>query len=123
MARLSVVDKKTSPMFVEIYAHTTKTRGHISNILKSFSNAPEGLRRLTAFGEYARYQADIPHRVRELVILTIACGNQYAWTHLLHLQRAHVSLALDGASSERRDKDGAGSFFTLGLSVSVAVRH
>lgn len=81
MSRLAVVDEKTSPALAETYAHITKTRGHISNILKSFSNAPEGLKRLTAFGEYARYHSDFPHRVRELVILTIARGNQYAWTH------------------------------------------
>jgi alkylhydroperoxidase family enzyme len=81
MQRMHPADDRNDAELREVYAQIARTRGQVSNILKSFSHAPEGLRAFAALGEYARYKTQIPSRTRELVILGIARGNQYAWTH------------------------------------------
>jgi alkylhydroperoxidase family enzyme len=118
MSRLPVADEKTSPELAATYAHITKTRGHVSNILKSFSNAPEGLKRLTEFGEYVRYHGDFPHRTRELVILTIARGNQYAWTH-------HYPNAIEaGVTDEEMDAINVGEpVKTVSAAEKIAMQY
>jgi len=74
------------------YQHILQTRGTVSNVLKSFSHAPEGLKRYAALGEYVRYGTDLPGRTRELSILAIAAGIEYAWVHHLpHARKAGVS--------------------------------
>ena len=87
MSRLPPVDEEASPDAVEAFAQIRKTRGNVSNVLRSFAHAPEGLRVFAAYGEYVRYRTGLEGRLRELVILTLARGNQYAWTH-------HVPFAL-----------------------------
>src|SRR3954470_3076664 len=81
MQRIKPADPKTDPQLAATYDRITRTRGYVSNILMSLSHAPEGLERFAAFGEYVRYGVELPGRVRELSILGIARGNQYAWTH------------------------------------------
>lgn len=81
MARITPAAPESSPVLKEAYDQITKTRGYVSNILMSLSNAPEGLKRYAAMGEYVRYMTDIPGRTRELVILSVARGNEYAWLH------------------------------------------
>jgi 4-carboxymuconolactone decarboxylase len=87
MARLPLADPDKDPRLAPVYAHIERTRGAVSNVLKSFSHAPEGLERFAALGEYVRYRNELPPRARELAILTLARGNEYAWTH-------HVTPAL-----------------------------
>ena len=81
MARMDHADPAADPKLAALYRHIAHTRGHVSNILKTFSHAPEGLERFAALGEYVRYKTVLPARVRELAIMTIARGIQYAWTH------------------------------------------
>ncbi len=87
MARMAQADPSKDAKLASVYAHIERTRGAVSNVLKAFSQAPEGLERFAALGEYVRYRNELPARARELAILTIARGNQYAWTH-------HVTPAL-----------------------------
>lgn len=87
MARMSQADPDKDAQLASAYAHIERTRGAVSNVLKAFSHAPEGLERFAALGEYVRYRNELPARARELAILTVARGNQYAWTH-------HVTPAL-----------------------------
>jgi 4-carboxymuconolactone decarboxylase len=87
VARMTHADPNAKPQLAATYAHIERTRGTVSNVLKSFSHAPEGLERFAALGEYVRYRNALPPRARELAILTIARGIQYAWTH-------HVTPAL-----------------------------
>ena len=87
MARLTHANPADNSVLAKTYAHIEQTRGYVSNVLKTFSNAPEGLERFAALGEYVRYNTELPPRVREFSILTIARGIQYAWTH-------HVTPAL-----------------------------
>jgi alkylhydroperoxidase family enzyme len=81
MPRITPADEKNNPPLAKVYAQITQTRGFVSDILKVFSHAPEGLERFAAFGEYVRYRTDLPARTREFAILAIARGNQYAWSH------------------------------------------
>jgi 4-carboxymuconolactone decarboxylase len=81
MPRITPADEKNNPSLAKVYAQITQTRGFVSDILKVFSHAPEGLERFAAFGEYVRYRTDLPARTREFAILAIARGNQYAWSH------------------------------------------
>src|SRR5688572_14388446 len=87
MSRLPPVPEEDNPEVAAVYAQIRKTRGNVSNVLRSFAHAPEGLRVFAAYGEYVRYRTGLEGRLRELVILTLARGNQYAWTH-------HVPFAL-----------------------------
>lgn len=81
MARMDHADPGNNPALTATYQRIAKTRGSVSNILKTFSHAPEGLERFAALGEYVRYGTELKPRVRELAILTVARGIQYAWTH------------------------------------------
>lgn len=76
MPRITPADEKNNPPLAKAYEQITKTRGFVSDILKVFSHAPEGLERFAAFGEYVRYRTDLPARTREFAILAIARGNQ-----------------------------------------------
>jgi 4-carboxymuconolactone decarboxylase len=81
MQRIQPADPKSSKELAATYERITATRGYVSNIMMSLSHAPEGLERFAAFGEYVRYRTELPGRVRELSILALARGNQYAWSH------------------------------------------
>jgi 4-carboxymuconolactone decarboxylase len=92
VARIKPADPKFNGLLEEAYDQITRTRGYVSNILMSLSNAPEGLKRFAAMGEYVRYMTEIPGRTRELVILSVARGNEYAWLHHYpHAVKAGVS--------------------------------
>ena len=102
MARMSHAEVQNNPELRTTYERIEKTRGYVSNILKTFSHAPEGLERFAALGEYVRYRTELAPRVREFAILTIARGIQYAWTH-------HVTPALKaGVTQAELDTYNAG---------------
>src|SRR5688572_18582956 len=89
MARLPLVHEDASPEVAAVYAEIAGSRGRVLNVFRGLGHAPEGLRRLAALGEYARFGTRISDRLRELVILATARANgcQYEWTQ-------HVPLAL-----------------------------
>jgi 4-carboxymuconolactone decarboxylase len=94
MSRLPQADERNQPELKAVYDRISKTRGYVSNILKGFSNAPEGLGHFAVLGEYVRYRSEIPARTRELSVLAIAAGIEYAWAHHLpHAIKAGVSQA------------------------------
>ena len=103
MQRIKPANPEGDPQLAAAYERITRTRGYVSNILMSLSNAPEGLERFAAFGEYVRYGSELPARVRELSVLAIARGNQYAWTHHHpHAIKAGISQQeLDALESHR----------------------
>ncbi len=101
-ARLSPIDASTNPATAAVFAHIQKTRGTVSHVLRSLGHAPEGLSAFAAYGEYVRYHTTLNGRVRELTILALARGNQYAWTH-------HAPFALkEGVSQAELDELNAG---------------
>lgn len=81
MQRIKPADPAGHAQLAATYERITKTRGYVSNILMALSHAPQGLEAFAAFGEYVRYGTELPARVRELSVLAIARGNQYAWSH------------------------------------------
>jgi 2-dehydropantoate 2-reductase len=86
-SRLPHASEDDNPELRATYQHILQTRGLVSDVLKSFSHAPEGMKRFTSLGEYVRYGSDLPGRTRELCILSVAAGVEYAWVH--HVPHAH----------------------------------
>jgi 4-carboxymuconolactone decarboxylase len=82
MARMPLVALDASPEVAAAYAEIAQSRGRVLNVFRAFGHAPEGLRRLAAVGEYVRFRAELPVRLRELTILAAAAVNrcQYEWT-------------------------------------------
>ena len=118
MQRMQPMDPKGSTQLAATYERITKTRGYVSNILMSLSNSPEGLEAFAAYGEYVRYGTQIPGRVRELCVLGVARGNQYAWSH------HHPHAIKAGVTQEELDKLETGALAdTLSAAEKAAVRY
>src|SRR5476651_1893995 len=101
--RLPAIDESTSPEASAVFAEIRKTRGNVSHVLRSLGHAPQGLSAFAAYGEYVRYRTTLSGRVRELTILALARGNQYAWTH-------HAPFALkEGVTQLELDQLNAGA--------------
>ena len=115
-ARLSAVDESANAEAAAVYAHIRKTRGNVSHVLRSLGHAPEGLAAFAAYGEYVRYHTTLSGRVRELTILALARGNQYAWTH-------HAPFALkEGVTQQELDDLNAGALAkTLSTAECAAI--
>jgi len=120
MSRLPLVNEEDSSEAAAVYAEIAGSRGRVLNVFRSLGHAPEGLRRLAALGEYARFQAQLSERLRELVILATARANgcQYEWTQ-------HVPLALRvGVTQAEVDALNAGAVPTgLDPREDAAVRY
>jgi 4-carboxymuconolactone decarboxylase len=120
MSRLPIVNEDASPDAAVVYAEIAGSRGRVGNVFKGLGHAPEGLRRLAALGEYARFQSKLPDRLRELVILATARANscQYEWTQ-------HVPLALrSGVTQAEVDAlNGGEPPAGLGALEDAAVRY
>lgn len=118
MSRILPADEKANSQLAETYAEITRTRGYVADILKVLSHAPEGLQRFAAYGEYVRYRTDLPARTRELAILAIARGNQYAWSH--HFPHATKA----GVTQSELDALNDGAFAdTLSAAEKAAARY
>lgn len=100
--RMPAADAHANPELAEVYRRITETRGYVSGILQSMSHAPDGLGCFAALGEYVRYRSSLSGRPREFAILSIARGNQYAWTH--HVPSARKA----GITPEELDALNAG---------------
>lgn len=90
MARLPLVPDEASPEVAAAYAEIARRRGRVLNVFRVLGHAPEGLRRLAAVGEYARFLSSLPDRLRELVTLATAQANrcQYEWAQHVPLAQA-----------------------------------
>ena len=118
MQRMQPKNPQGDTQLAATYERITKTRGYVSNILMSLSHAPAGLEAFAAYGEYVRYGTELPGRVRELCVLAIACGNQYAWSHHHpHAIKAGVTQAeLDSLESDTLAE-------SIGASEQAAIRY
>jgi alkylhydroperoxidase family enzyme len=78
------------------------SRGWVSNAMRGFAHAPEGLAAFSAVGHYGRYGTRLTEVQRELVILLVGRGVPYAWAH-------HVPLGLQaGITQAQVDAIGRG---------------
>src|SRR5450631_3608623 len=116
--RLLAVDECSNSEASTVFAEIKKTRGNVSHVLRSLGHAPQGLRAFAAYGEYVRYRTGLTGRVRELAILALARGNQYAWTH-------HAPFALkEGVTQLDLDQLNAGELATtLSGAESAAIAY
>jgi 4-carboxymuconolactone decarboxylase len=85
--RLPEADPAASPALAAAFAAFRRTRGIVSNIMKSFAHAPEGLSAIVELGRYCRYGTDLTELQKELVILITGRGIDYAWHHHAPLGR------------------------------------
>lgn len=90
MARLPLVPLHTSPELDAVYGEIAAARGKLLNVFQSLGHAPEGLRRMARVGQYLRFEAGLPPRLRELATQATAGVNrsQYEWTQHVPLARA-----------------------------------
>lgn len=79
--RLPDADPAKSPALEAAFAAFRRTRGIISNVMKSFAHAPEGLAAVAELGRYCRYETDLSEKQKEIVILITGRGLDYAWAH------------------------------------------
>ena len=116
--RLPAVDETRNADASAVFAEIKKTRGNVSHVLRSLGHAAPGLRAFAGYGEYVRYRTVLSGRVRELSILALARGNQYAWTH-------HAPFALkEGVTQAELDELNAGiSSRTLSQAECAAIDY
>jgi alkylhydroperoxidase family enzyme len=79
--RLPEADPAASPQLAEALKRFRASRGIVSNVMKSYGHAPEGLSLISDLGAYCRYGTDLTELQRELVILAVGRGVAYAWHH------------------------------------------
>lgn len=79
--RLPDADPAASPELEAAFAEFRRTRGIVSNVMKSFAHAPAGLRAIVELGSYCRYGTALSELQKELVILITGRGVPYAWGH------------------------------------------
>lgn len=91
--RLPDADPAQSPELAAAYAEFLRTRGIVSNVMKSFAHSPAGLSAIVDLGSYCRYGTDLTEKQKELVILITGRGVAYAWHH-------HAPLGLKAGLTE-----------------------
>ena len=64
------------------YDRIAETRGVVGPNFQGLFNSPVATERFALFGEYVRFDSEIPPRLKELVILSAAreANNGYVWT-------------------------------------------
>lgn len=101
MARVPFVTREDLPESQRyIYDRIGGTRG-IKTIgpFEALLNSPEATSRVTAVGEYLRFQSELPSNVRELVTLTVAneIGSDIEWNS--HERLARIAGVSDASIS------------------------
>jgi 4-carboxymuconolactone decarboxylase len=89
MARVPYLNREElSPEHQASYDRIADTRGVVGPNFQALFNSPIATERFASFGEYLRFDSEIPPRLKELVILAAAreANNGYVWT-------AHEKLA------------------------------
>lgn len=87
MARLPAVDLAKNPHIAEVFARVEKSRGWVSNLMRSIAHSPEALQHYSALGHYGRYGTDLTEVQRELTIVVTVRGVEYGWVHHRNLAR------------------------------------
>lgn len=79
--RIPDADPADSPELKAAFTEFQRTRGIVSNVMKSFAHAPAGLKAIVELGGYCRYGTALSEMQKELVILITGRGVAYAWSH------------------------------------------
>jgi hypothetical protein len=75
------------------FTRIRKSRGFVSNLMRSMGHAPEGLQLYMALGHYGRYDTALTERERELAICMTGRNIPHAWAH-------HAPMAVQAGISE-----------------------
>ena len=102
MSRLQFADTSSGPL-KEIFNNIQKSRGWVSNALRSLAHAPDGLQKFQAVGHYSRYDTDLTETQRELIIMITGRGSVYAWGHHAPLGR-QAGLSEDQVAAVKEGK-------------------
>jgi 4-carboxymuconolactone decarboxylase len=78
---LPPADAAADPTLAGLFERVAASRGWVSNAMRGFAHAPEGLGVFSAVGHYGRYGTALTEVQRELVILLVGRGVPYAWAH------------------------------------------
>lgn len=78
---LPEADPAETPGLAAAFEDFRRTRGIVSNVMRSFAHAPAGLSAIVELGGYCRYGTDLTELQREMVILITGRGVDYAWGH------------------------------------------
>jgi len=107
MAWLPEPDPATVPEVTETFERVQKSRGWVSNLMRSLAHAPEGLHRYAALGHYCRYMTELTEVQRELVICIVGRHIPYAATHHggLALQIGITEAQLQSIKADRTPPD------------------
>lgn len=109
--RLPDADPAASPELQAAFTQFQRSRGIVSNVMKSFAHAPAGLKAIVELGSYCRYGTALSEMQKELVILITGRGVAYAWSHHapLGLQAGLTQAQLDAiqASTTPQGLSGA----------------
>lgn len=111
--RLPEADPARSPELAAAFAEFRRTRGIVSNVMKSFAHAPAGLAAIVRMGSYCRYETALSELQKELVILITGRGVDYAWAH-------HAPLGLKAGLTEPQLADVKAGKVPQGLSPADA---
>lgn len=105
--RLPDADPSQSPALEAAFTAFRATRGIVSNVMRSFAHAPEGLAAIAELGRYCRYGTDLTELQKELVILITGRGVDYAWHHHrpLGLKAGLTEAQLDAIAAGRTPAD------------------
>jgi 4-carboxymuconolactone decarboxylase len=88
-------DLAADPALAATFSRVEQSRGWVSNAMRAFAHAPEGLSAFSAVGHYGRYGTALTEVQRELTILIVGRSVPYAWTH-------HVPLGLQAGISQQQ---------------------
>ncbi len=73
MARIPLVaPEAATPEQRAAFADVARQRGGVPHLFQAMAHSPEAARRVGAVGSYLRYDAALPPRLREVVILAVA---------------------------------------------------
>jgi 4-carboxymuconolactone decarboxylase len=111
MARVRLVGLEGATSEQQVaFSEVGAQRGGVANLFRALAHSPEATRRIGAVGAFLRFDADLPARLREVVILAIAgrwgCGYE-ALHHRplaarLGVEAATVDALLTGAPADER---------------------
>jgi 4-carboxymuconolactone decarboxylase len=101
MAKFPQFDFNSSPEAAAVAARIEKSRGYVSNVMRTLGHSMKGVTQHMSLGHFLRYQTALSDLQRELVICAVVRKVDYAWAH--HgglLQQLGVS---DSGVAELRD--------------------
>ena len=81
VAKLPVYDFSNDPEMAAIAAQIEKSRGYVSNVLRTLAHSPQGVKQHMIYGHYLRFESDLNELQRELTICATGRDIPYAWAH------------------------------------------